>query len=110
MSHDPLFSIVTAALTIMGGERFPTWPFPPSLEVSVVEEPRSKDEKLSHAVGLLIPAALERKQGILVIERDYGQYTIRVDQGVPCGVTQESRGGVVWSPRMPSTIRGDGRG
>lgn len=26
-----------------------------------------------------------------MIERDYGKYTVRVDQEVPCGMTQEPR-------------------
>lgn len=56
-----------------------------------LEEPQSRDEKLSGAVSRLMPAALQHRQGILVIQRDYGKYTIRVDQGVPFGTTRESR-------------------
>jgi hypothetical protein len=62
-----------------------------SLEVITVEDPQSKDEKLARAVNTLVPAALERRQGILVIQRDYGKYTVRVDQEVPCGMIHESR-------------------
>lgn len=47
-------------------------------------------ENLPH-VTMLIPVALERRQGILVIQRDYGKYTVRVDQEVPCGMIHESR-------------------
>jgi hypothetical protein len=59
------------------------------LEVTV-QDPGSLDAKLNHAVNALIPAALERKQGILVIQRDYGWYTVRVDREVPCGMTYET--------------------
>ncbi|TAP45153.1 hypothetical protein EYS21_05420 [Arthrobacter sp. S39] len=62
-----------------------------SVEVVTVEEPQSRDEKLHDAVNNLIPAALDRRQGILVIQRDYGKYTLRVDSNVPCGTILESR-------------------
>jgi hypothetical protein len=74
----------------MDRDYFPSRPLPLALEVTV-EEPEGRDERLNHAVNILIPAALERKQGILVIQRDYGKYIVRVDQEVPCGVTLESR-------------------
>lgn len=49
--------------------------------------PGDRDEKLSRAVNELIPAAFERRQAILVVQRGYGKYTVRVDQEVPCGAT-----------------------
>jgi hypothetical protein len=84
----PDSSHLASAAFPMGGGYFPMTPFPLSLEV-IVEEPASRDERIDHAVNLLIPVALERKQGILVIQRDYGKFTVRVDQEVPCGVTHE---------------------
>lgn len=81
----------SAAFPLTGGGPFPS-PAPPlSLEVITLEEPQSTDEKLNRAVRRLIPAALERRQGILVIQRDYGKYTVRLDHEVPCGTTRESR-------------------
>lgn len=90
MSQNSHLSVVSDASLIMGGNLFPNWPLPLSVEVITVEEPGSRDEKLNNAVAMLIPAALELKQGIIVVQRDYGKYTVRVDQDVPCGVTQES--------------------
>lgn len=66
------------------------WRLTDGLEVITLEDPRSRDEKLNRAISTLIPAALERRQGILVIQRDYGKYTVRVDHEVPCGTTLES--------------------
>ncbi|SDW89941.1 hypothetical protein SAMN04487912_105289 [Arthrobacter sp. cf158] len=85
MSHNSLSLVTSAVFSITDNDISPL----ASLEVTV-EEPGSRDEKLNHAVDTLMPAALERKQGILVIQRDYGKYVVRVDQDVPCGVTQES--------------------
>lgn len=90
MSHGPNLPVANPALPLIGVDHFPNSVLPVSLEVTV-EEPRSKDEKLSRAVNTLIPAALERRQGILVIQRDYVKYTVRVDQEVPCGMIYESR-------------------
>jgi hypothetical protein len=90
VSHNSQLEAVSTAFPISGGSYVPNRPLPISLEVTV-EEPGSRDEKLNHAVIRLIPAALERKQGILVIQRDYDNYTVRVDPDVPCGVTHESR-------------------
>lgn len=89
MSHSSHLSVASAASQIMGGSYFPS-PLSLSLEVTV-EEPGIRDEKLNHAINILIPSALERRQGILVIQRDYGKYTVRVDPEVPCGMTLESR-------------------
>lgn len=75
----------------MGADDFSSPALPLSLEVLTLKEPRNKDEKLTRAVNLLIPAALERRQGILVIQHEYGMYTVRVDQEVPCGMTHETR-------------------
>ncbi len=86
--HEPEAS---AAFPLTGGGLFPNPALPLSLEVITVEEPQSRDEKLNRAISRLIPAALERRQGILVIQRDYGKYTVRVDHEVPCGTTRESR-------------------
>ena len=82
--------IASAALPLTGIDHFLS-PVPPLfLEVVTVEDPRNKDEKLSQAVNKLIPAALELRQGILVIQHDYGKYTVRVDWEVPCGMIHES--------------------
>lgn len=91
MSHGPHVSVANATLPLMSADH-PRNSVPPfSLEVVTVEDPRSKDEKLNRAVTTLIPAALDRGQGILVIQRDYGKYTVRVDQEVPCGMIHEAR-------------------
>jgi hypothetical protein len=82
---------VSASFSLTINGLFPRPGLPLSLEVITLEEPQSRDEKLNHAVSRLIPAALERRQGILVIQRDYGKYTVRVDHEVPCGTTRESR-------------------
>lgn len=84
-------SETSAAFSPTGGNIFPLPSLPLSLEVMTLEEPRSRDEELDRAVSRLIPAALQRRQGILVIQRDHGQYTVRVDQEVPFGTTRESR-------------------
>lgn len=86
--HEPEAS---AGLWLTGTGLFPTPGLPLSLEVIVLEEPQSRDEKLNRAISRLIPAALERRQGILVIQHDYGKYTVRVDHEVPCGTTRECR-------------------
>lgn len=83
MSHNPF--------PISDGELFPLSALPLSLEVLTLDQPQNRDEKLNLAVHRLIPAALERGQGILVIRHDYGKYTVRVDPDVPCGTTQECR-------------------
>lgn len=90
--HEPEAS---ATFSLTGGRVFPSPALPLSLEVIALEEPQSRDEKLDRAVSRLIPAALERRQGILVIQRDYGKYTVRVDDEVPCGITWESREWIV---------------
>lgn len=90
--HEPE---VSAAFSLTGGGVFPSPALPLSLEVITLEEPQSRDENLNRAISRLIPAALERRQGILVIQRDYGKYTVRVDHEVPCGTTQESREWIV---------------
>jgi hypothetical protein len=75
----------------MGSDHYSSQVLPLSLEVMTVEEPGRKDEKPHHAVNVLIPAALERRHGILVIHHDYGKYIVRIDPGVPCGMIQEVR-------------------
>lgn len=90
MSHDSQLSLASAACQIMAGNFSPSRSLPLSLEI-IVHEPGNRDEKLNRAVNKLIPTALERKQGILVIQRDCGKYVVRVDQEVPCGMTYESR-------------------
>jgi hypothetical protein len=89
--HGSHLSVANAAFPLMTADHFPNSVPLLSLEVITVEDPQSKDEKLARAVNTLIPAALERRQGILVIQRDYGKYTVRVDQEVPCGMIHESR-------------------
>lgn len=91
MAYNPRESAASAAFSQTGGGLFPSPGLPLSLEVITSEEPQSRDEKLNRAISRLIPAALERRQGILVIQRDYGKYTVRVDHEVPCGTTRESR-------------------
>jgi hypothetical protein len=86
--HEPEAS---AAFLLTDGGLFPSPGLPLSLEVITLEEPQSRDEKLNSAINRLIPAALERRQGILVIQSDYGKYTVRVDHEVPYGTTRESR-------------------
>jgi len=88
LSHDPFVPVPIAGFPMVGGEYFPRR-CQLSLEVITVEEPWRRDEKLSQAVNALIPSALERKQGILVIQHGYGRYTVRIDHEVPCGVTHE---------------------
>ena len=90
MSQGPHRSETGAVFSLIGAD-LPGDVSPLCLEVTIVEEPRSKDEKISRAVNSLIPIALERRQGILVIRRDYGKYTVRVDGDVPCGMIHESR-------------------
>jgi hypothetical protein len=91
VSHGSHPSVASATFPLMNGDHLRNSVPPLSLEVVTVEDPRSKDEKLTRAVSTLIPAALERGQGILVIQRDYGKYTVRIDQEVPGGKIHESR-------------------
>lgn len=90
--HEPEAS---AAFSLTCGGLFPSPALPLSVEVTTLEEPQSRDEELNRAISRLIPAALERKQGILVVQRDYGKYTVRVDHDVPGGTTRESREWIV---------------
>jgi hypothetical protein len=90
--HEPE---VSSAFSLTSGDLFPNPALPLSLEVITLDGPQSKDEKLNRAINRLIPAALERRQGILVIQRDYGKYTVRVDPEVPCGTTREFRDWIV---------------
>ena len=91
MSYKLHESEAGAAFSLTGGGVFPSQALPLSLEVITLEEPQSRDEKLNRAISRLIPAALERRQGILVIQRGYGKYTVRIDHKVPYGTTRESR-------------------
>lgn len=79
-----------AAFSLTGGGLVPSPALPLSLKVITLEEPQNRDEKLNRGVIRLIPAALARRPGILVIQRDYGNYTVRIDHEVPCGTTRES--------------------
>lgn len=79
-------SRVTSTDPLTGAETLPL-----SLAVTSTEDPRSRDSKLSAAVNQLIPAALERRQGILVMEHDAGKYTVQVAPEVPCGTIHEKR-------------------
>ncbi|WP_422933284.1 hypothetical protein [Sinomonas sp. P47F7] len=54
-----------------------------------IDDPRGRDEKLDRAVNAIIPAALERRQGILVTWNSPGKYTVGVDASVPCGSIHE---------------------
>lgn len=57
----------------------------------VVEDPKDLSQLLDHAVQQLIPAALERRQGILVTQASPDKYIVEVNDGVLCGVIQERR-------------------
>lgn len=57
----------------------------------LVDNPQDLDRLLDQAVQRLIPAALERRQGILVTQVLPDKYTVEVDEGVLCGVIQERR-------------------
>ncbi|WP_285251188.1 hypothetical protein [Pseudarthrobacter sp. fls2-241-R2A-168] len=86
--HEPA---ANAAFSLTSGGLFSNPALPLSLEVIALEDSQSRDEKLNRAISRLIPAALEHRQGILVIQHNYGKYTVRVDHEVPCGTTRESR-------------------
>jgi hypothetical protein len=60
------------------------------LEIAV-KDPTDLGQLLDHAVQRLIPAALERRQGILVTQASPDKYIVEVDDGVLCGVIQERR-------------------
>jgi hypothetical protein len=74
-----------AAFSLTGGGVLPSSALPLFLDVITLEKPQSRGEKLNRAISRLVLAALERRQGILVIQRDYGKYTVRLDHEVPCG-------------------------
>jgi hypothetical protein len=57
----------------------------------LVDDPKDLGRLLDAAVQRLIPAALERRQGILVTQVFPDKYTVEVDEGVLCGVVQERR-------------------
>lgn len=57
----------------------------------VVKDAQDLDQLLDRAVQRIIPAALERRQGILVTQLFPNRYAIEVDEEVPCGVIQEKR-------------------
>jgi hypothetical protein len=57
----------------------------------VIDDPQNLDRLLDRAVQRLIPAALERRQGILVTQIFPDKYTVEVDESVLCGVIQERR-------------------
>lgn len=57
----------------------------------LVDDPQDLDRLLDQAVQQLIPAALERRQGILVTRVFPDKYTVEVEEGVLCGVVQERR-------------------
>lgn len=90
MSYNSNAPEASAAIPLAGGDLLPF-----SLEISTLEEPQSRDGKLNRAISRLIPTALELRQGILVIQRDYGKYTVRIDPEVPCGTTREFREQIV---------------
>lgn len=65
-------------------------PAPIRLEVNM-RNPQSLDITLSRAVNQLIPAALERRHGILVTQLGSAKYSVEVDAEVPCGNIYEKR-------------------
>jgi hypothetical protein len=56
-----------------------------------VKDAEDLSRLLDQAVQGLIPAALERRQGILVTQVLPNKYTVAVDEGVLCGVIEERR-------------------
>jgi hypothetical protein len=64
-----------------------------------VSKTQSRDDQLTDAVNQLIPAALERRHGILVTQHDTANYTLEVHPSVPCGTIHEK------APRNDNTNR-----
>ncbi|MFP3459943.1 hypothetical protein R5O87_03715 [Arthrobacter globiformis] len=58
-----------------------------------VDNPENLGLLLDQAVQRLIPAALERRQGILVTQVFPDKYSVEVHEDVICGVVQERRSG-----------------
>lgn len=72
--------------------------FPPSAQPHsifrldvFVNDAQDLGRLLDQAVQQVIPAALERRQGILVTRVLPSKYTVEVDAGVLCGVVVERR-------------------
>lgn len=57
----------------------------------VVTAPEELSHLLDEAVQRLIPAALERRQGILVTQLFPDKYTVEVNERILCGVIEEKR-------------------
>jgi len=57
----------------------------------IVNDPNELALRLDQAVQQLIPAALERRQGILVTQIMPDTYAVEVHETVLCGVIQEKR-------------------
>lgn len=63
-----------------------------TLEVEIlIENGHSRDDALSRAVEGLIPQALKRRSGILVMQRSATAYAVKIDSSVPCGQIHEKR-------------------
>ena len=54
-----------------------------------ISQAQIRDELLTDAVNRLIPAALERRYGILVTQHDASNYSLEIDPSVPCGTIHE---------------------
>jgi hypothetical protein len=64
---------------------------PPFRVDVIVNTPNELSLLLDQAVQQVIPAALERRQGILVTQIFPNTYTIEVNETVLCGVIKEKR-------------------
>ncbi|MFC0458307.1 hypothetical protein ACFFGR_17415 [Arthrobacter liuii] len=89
MSYDHV-SRANDAFSLSGSDLFPRPSLSLSVEVVTLKERQSRDEEISRAVSRLIPAALQCRQGILVMQHNHDKYTIRIDQEVPFGTTREA--------------------
>ncbi|QDG89045.1 hypothetical protein [Pseudarthrobacter sp. NIBRBAC000502770] len=54
-----------------------------------ITNPAQVETELASAVDTLLPTALSRKCGLMVLRHGPGQYTAQVTQDVPFGLTRE---------------------
>lgn len=63
-----------------------------TLELEIlVENGHSRDDALNLAVERLIPQALKKRSGILVMQHSATAYGVKIDSSVPCGQIHEKR-------------------
>lgn len=55
----------------------------------LVNNPEHRDAQLNEAVEQLIPAALKRRDGILITRNAPGSYLVEIETSVPCGSTYQ---------------------